>query len=85
MNSKKTFMTAVFVAVLPIVAQTLCSSGNDEPNGGSVGVALDNEVVLSMLKGDEYKATRLDDMYVGEDNNFQFTYGGLVFVLVTLL
>ena len=47
MNSKKTFMTAVFVAVLPIVAQTLCSSGNDEPNGGSVGEALDNEVVLA--------------------------------------
>lgn len=85
MNSKKTFMTAVFVAVLPIVAQTLCSSDNDEPNGGSAGEALDNEIVLSMLKGDEYKATRLDDMYVGEDNNFQFTYGGLVFALVTLL
>ena len=85
MNSKKTFMTAVFVAVLPIVAQTLCSSDNDESNGGFVGEALDNEVVLSMLKGDEYKATRLDDMYVGEDNNFQFTYGGLVFALVTLI
>lgn len=78
-------MTAVFVVALPMAALISCSSDNDEPNGGSAGEALDNEVVLSMLKGDEYKATRLDDMYVGEDNNFQFTYGGLVFALVTLL
>lgn len=71
MNSKKTFIAAVLVAALPIAALTSCSSDNDEPNGGSAGEGLDNEVVLSMLKGDKDKATKLDGVYIGEDNNFQ--------------
>ena len=75
MNSKKTFMAAVLVAALPIAALTSCSSDNDEPNGGGAGDGLDNEVVLSMLKGDKDKATKLDDVYIGEDNNFQTAEG----------
>lgn len=73
MNSKKTFITAIFVVALPMAALISCSSDNDEPNGGSAAEGLDNEVVLSMLKGDEDKATMLDCMYIGEDNNFQCT------------
>ena len=84
MNSKKTFIAAVLVAALPIAALTSCSSDNDEPNGGSAGEGLDNEVVLSMLKGDKDKATKLDEVFIGEDNNFQTADGRDVeFALVT--
>lgn len=82
MNSKKTFMAAVLVAALPMAALTSCSSDNDEPNGGSAGEGLDNEVVLSMLKGDEDKATKLGDVYIGEDNNFQTDGSDVEFALV---
>ena len=77
MNSKKTFIAAVLVATLPMAALTSCSSDNDESNGGSAGEGLDNEVVLSMLKGNEDKATKLDDVYIGEDNNFQTSNGDM--------
>lgn len=77
-------MAAVLVAALPITALTSCSSDNDEPNGGSAGEGLDNEVVLSMLKGDKDKATKLDEVFIGEDNNFQTADGRDVeFALVT--
>ena len=46
MNSKKTFMTAIFVAALPMAALTSCGSDNDKPNGGSAGEGLNNEVVF---------------------------------------
>ena len=82
MNSKKTFMIAVLVAALPMAALTSCSSDNDEQNGGSAGEGLDNEVVLSMLKGGRDNATMLDDMYIGEDNNFQSAYSDVEFALV---
>ncbi len=82
MNSKKTFITAIFVVALPMAALISCSSDNDEPNGGSADEGLDNEVVLSMLKGDEDKATMLDCMYIGEDNNFQCTNEDREFALV---
>lgn len=82
MNSKKTFMTVVLVAALPMAALTSCSSDNDEQNGGSAGEGLDNEVVLSMLKGGSGNATMLDDMYIGEDNNFQSAYSDVEFALM---
>ena len=83
MNSKIFFKAAMLVAVLPMAALTSCSNDNDESNGGSADGGLDNEVVLSMLKGDEDKATKLDYVFIGEDNNFQTVGGSAAFALTT--
>lgn len=71
--NKHSFLLAFAIAAFSPMVFTACSSdGDSDGNGNNGGNTLDNEVVLSMVKGDENEATLLfDNLYIGEDNNFQ--------------
>ena len=82
---RHSFLFAIAMATVSSAALVACSSDDDNNGGGSGnnGGLLDNEVLLSMLKGDKEKATKLDDnIYIGEDNNFQTDYRHIDFALV---
>lgn len=69
---KHSFLFAVALATASSFTFTACSNDDDNNGGSGNGGMLDNEVLLSMLKGDEDSATKLgDNIYIGEDNNFQ--------------
>lgn len=82
---KHSFLFAMALATVSSLAFTACSNDDNNDGGGNNGGMLDNEVVLSMLKGDKDNATKLDDnIYIGEDNNFQTDsfYDGADFALL---
>lgn len=82
---RHSFLFAIAMEILSSAALIACSNDDDNNGGGngSNGGLLENEVLLSMLKGDKDKATKLDDcLYIGEDYNFQSDYRDADFALL---